>query len=234
MPARDRSSPRRVAARAARARRRRRQAQPNPSAGIVAGHGARSDRRRDRRRHGDRGAAAARDAADGRRQRSRRGALRQPRCPASTSLHVESTGFETIDVPDLNVRRGRQEKREVRLEIGKYVEEVEVTRDKTDEVLNDNFSSALTQEQIDALPDDEEEMAEQLRADGRPRRGAARQRLLGRSSAAEVADRRDPLPLRSLFGGEPRVGLPARRHPHPARATATGATRRASPSATSR
>ena len=59
-------------------------------------------------------------------------------------------------------------------------------------------------------------MAEQLRADGRPRRRAARQRLLGRPAAAEVADRRDPLPLRSVFRREPRGRLPARRHPHPA------------------
>ena len=77
-------------------------------------------------------------------------------------LHVESAGFESVDVPDVNVRRGRQDGSEVRLEIGRFVEEVDVTRDKTDEALNDAFSTALTQEQIDALPDDEEEMAEQL------------------------------------------------------------------------
>ena len=134
-----------------------------------------------------------------RRRRSSRSASRRRRSPTSTSAAA--------------ARRSARSQ----LPIAGYVEEVEVTRDKTDQNITDNFSSALTQDQIDALPDDEEEMAEQLAADGRPRRGAARQRLLGRPPAAEVADRRDPLPLRSLFGREPRGRLPARRHPHPAR-----------------
>ena len=42
----------------------------------------------------------------------------------------------------------------MQLPIAGYVEEVQVTRDKTDQNITDNFSSALSQDQIDALPDD--------------------------------------------------------------------------------
>ena len=72
--------------------------------------------------------------------------------PGKYVVRIESPGFEPADLADVNVRRGRQERKVVRLEIGRFVEEVEVKRDKTDEVLNDAFSSALTQEQIDAAP----------------------------------------------------------------------------------
>jgi hypothetical protein len=48
--------------------------------------------------------------------------------PGKYLVHVESAGFETVDLPDVNVRRGRQERKEIRLEIGRFVEEVEVTR----------------------------------------------------------------------------------------------------------
>jgi hypothetical protein len=135
--------------------------------------------------------------------------------PGKYVLHVESTGFETIDVPDLNVRRGRQEKREVRLEIGKYVEEVEVTRDKTDEVLNDNFSTALTQEQIDALPDDEEEMAEQLANMAGPGavlrvNGFSGGRLPPKSQIAEIRFRFDPYSAENHESGFPRVDIRTR------------------------
>ena len=60
-------------------------------------------------------------------------------------------------------------------------------------------------------------MAEQLQQMAGPGATLRRQRLLGRPPSAEIADRGDPLPLRSLLGRESRVGLPARRHPHAAR-----------------
>ena len=82
--------------------------------------------------------------------------------PGKYVVQVESVGFETLQLTDVNVRRGRQERRDAVLQIAGYLEEVEVTRDRTDQNITDNFSSALTADQIDALPDDEEEMAEQL------------------------------------------------------------------------
>jgi hypothetical protein len=135
--------------------------------------------------------------------------------PGKYLLHVESTGFESIDMPDLNVRRGRQERREIRLEIGKYVEEVEVTRDKTDEVLNDSFSSALTQEQIDALPDDEEEMQQQLEQMAGPGavlrvNGFSGGRLPPKSQIAEIRFRFDPYSAENHESGFPRVDIRTR------------------------
>ena len=102
------------------------------------------------------------------------------------------------------------------LPIAGYVEEVEVTRDKTDQNINDNFSSALTQDQIDALPDDEDEMAEQLEQMAGPGavlrvNGFSGGRLPPKSQIAEIRFRFDP-----VLGREPRSRLPARRHPHPA------------------
>jgi hypothetical protein len=82
--------------------------------------------------------------------------------PGKYVVQIESIGFETKQIADINIRKGRQERREIQLPIAGYVEEVEVTRDKTDQNIADNFSSALSAEQIDALPDDEDEMAEQL------------------------------------------------------------------------
>lgn len=135
--------------------------------------------------------------------------------PGKYVVHVESVGFEPIDQPDVNVRRGRQEKREIRLEIGKYVEEVEVTRDKTDEVLNDSFSTGLTQEQIDALPDDEEEMQQQLEAMAGPGavlrvNGFSGGRLPPKSQIAEIRFRFDPYSAENHESGFPRVDIRTR------------------------
>ncbi len=144
--------------------------------------------------------------------------------PGKYVVQVESIGFETTQITDINVRRGRRESRDVQLPIAGYVEEVEVTRDKTDQNISDNFSSALTPDQIDALPDDEEEMAEQLQQMAGPGavlrvNGFSGGRLPPKSQIAEIRFRFDP-----VLGREPRGRLPARRHPHPARATASGAT----------
>ena len=135
--------------------------------------------------------------------------------PGKYVLHVESVGFESIDIADVNVRRGRQEKREIRLEIGRFVEEVEVTRDKTDEVLNDSFSTALTQEQIDALPDDEEEMQQQLEQMAGPGavlrvNGFSGGRLPPKSQIAEIRFRFDPYSAENHESGFPRVDIRTR------------------------
>jgi hypothetical protein len=135
--------------------------------------------------------------------------------PGKYLVHVESAGFETVDLPDVNVRRGRQERKEIRLEIGRFVEEVEVTRDKTDEALNDSFSTALTQEQIDALPDDEEEMAEQLQQMAGPGatlrvNGFSGGRLPPKSQIAEIRFRFDPYSAENHESGFPRVDIRTR------------------------
>ena len=96
-----------------------------------------------------------------------------------------------------------------------YVEEVEVTRDKTDERLNDSFSTALTQEQIDALPDDEEEMQQQLEQMAGPGavlrvNGFSGGRLPPKSQIAEIRFRFDPYSAEYHEAGFPRVDIRTR------------------------
>ncbi|MEO5822076.1 MAG: carboxypeptidase regulatory-like domain-containing protein [Vicinamibacteraceae bacterium] len=135
--------------------------------------------------------------------------------PGRYVVQVESIGFETTQITDINVRRGRQEKRDVQLPIAGYVEEVEVTRDKTDQNINDNFSSALTADQIDALPDDEDEMAEQLQQMAGPGavlrvNGFSGGRLPPKSQIAEIRFRFDPYSAENHEAGFPRVDIRTR------------------------
>jgi carboxypeptidase family protein/TonB-dependent receptor-like protein len=135
--------------------------------------------------------------------------------PGKYLVQIESVGFETKQLTDVNVRRGRQEKRQVELPIAGYVEEVEVTRDKTDQNLTDNFSSALTPEQIDALPDDEDEMAEQLEQMAGPGavlrvNGFSGGRLPPKSQIAEIRFRFDPYSAENHESGFPRVDIRTR------------------------
>jgi Carboxypeptidase regulatory-like domain/TonB dependent receptor len=135
--------------------------------------------------------------------------------PGRYVVQVESIGFETTQITDVNIRRGRQERREVQLPIAGYVEEVEVTRDRTDQNITDNFSSALTQDQIDALPDDEEEMAEQLANMAGPGavmrvNGFSGGRLPPKSQIAEIRFRFDPYSAENHEAGFPRVDIRTR------------------------
>ena len=135
--------------------------------------------------------------------------------PGKYVVQVESVGFETQQLADVNVRRGRQERRDVQLPIAGYVEEVEVTRDRTDQNLTDNYSSALTQDQIDALPDDEEEMAEQLQQMAGPGavlrvNGFSGGRLPPKSQIAEIRFRFDPYSAENHEAGFPRVDIRTR------------------------
>ncbi len=135
--------------------------------------------------------------------------------PGKYVIQVESIGFETQQLTDINVRRGRRESRDVQLPIAGYVEEVEVTRDKTDQNITDNFSSALTPDQIDALPDDEDEMAEQLQQMAGPGavlrvNGFSGGRLPPKSQIAEIRFRFDPYSAENHEAGFPRVDIRTR------------------------
>ena len=135
--------------------------------------------------------------------------------PGKYVVQIESVGFETKQIADVNVRRGRQERREIQLPIAGYVEEVEVTRDKTDQNITDNFSSALTQDQIDALPDDEDEMASQLEQMAGPGavlrvNGFSGGRLPPKSQIAEIRFRFDPYSAENHEAGFPRVDIRTR------------------------
>ena len=75
---------------------------------------------------------------------------------------VEFTAFTTTDVKDLRVRAGAQTSRNVVMEIAGLAEEIEVLPPDEDSQLLGAFTEQLTAEQLDALPDDPEELAQVL------------------------------------------------------------------------
>jgi len=82
------------------------------------------------------------------------------------TIQVEFPGFETAVVRDVRVRGG-DTRRRVTLQIRKLDQAVTVSRDRQSSALDpagSAFSSVLTREQIDALPDDPDEMEAVLKA----------------------------------------------------------------------
>jgi Carboxypeptidase regulatory-like domain len=82
------------------------------------------------------------------------------------TIEASFPGFETVTVHGIRVRSG-DTRRTVTLPIRKVAEDVTVGRDKRSSALDprgDAFSTVLTREQIDALPDDPDEMAKVLQA----------------------------------------------------------------------
>ena len=83
------------------------------------------------------------------------------------TIEVEFPGFETAVVRDVRVRGGSDARRRVTLQIQRVEEGLTVSRDRQTSALDPKgsaFSSVLTREQIDALPDDPEEMEAVLKA----------------------------------------------------------------------
>jgi hypothetical protein len=82
------------------------------------------------------------------------------------TIEVEFPGFETSIVRDVRVRGG-DVRRRVTLRIQRVEEGLTVSRDRQSSALDPGgsaFSSVLTREQIDALPDDPDEMEAVLKA----------------------------------------------------------------------
>ena len=107
--------------------------------------------------------------------------------PGRYSVQVSFPGFETLVMPDVRVRTG-ENKRDAVLAIQKLDESVSVGRDKAtvaSDPNNDRFSTVLTKAQIDALPDDPDEMEPSSKR-WPARRDAAR----GRSAAASCRPNR--------------------------------------------
>ncbi len=86
--------------------------------------------------------------------------------PGEFVLDVSSAGFNPARVEKVRVRSGAT-KREVTLSIAAMLEEVTVSRDPTvsaSDPRGDAFSTSLTQDQIDQLPDDPDQLEEALMA----------------------------------------------------------------------
>jgi carboxypeptidase family protein len=95
-----------------------------------------------------------------------RGEARLPAlAPGRYTIHVESPGFEPLDVRDVRARAG-DNARTVKLSIAKVSERVDVGRDpreRASDARGDLFAAVLGQADIDELPDDPDEMEQALR-----------------------------------------------------------------------
>jgi hypothetical protein len=86
--------------------------------------------------------------------------------PGRYSIRAEFPGFQAAVVRDVRVRAG-DTRRTVTLQLQKLDEDVTVTRDKQGAAMDPRgsaFSTVLTREQIEALPDDPDEMERVLKA----------------------------------------------------------------------
>ncbi|HVL68058.1 MAG TPA: TonB-dependent receptor [Vicinamibacterales bacterium] len=85
--------------------------------------------------------------------------------PGRYSVDVAFPGFETLIIPDVRVRTG-DNRREAMLAIQKIDESVSVGRDPAtvaSDPNGDRFNTVLSKDQIDALPDDPDEMERVLK-----------------------------------------------------------------------
>ena len=78
--------------------------------------------------------------------------------PGTYIARIESEGFAPLDRPNIVVRGGRRTNITVEVQLAGIEEQVEVAPEQGDEA----FTSALTAEQIEALPDDPTELAQVL------------------------------------------------------------------------
>ena len=91
--------------------------------------------------------------------------------PGRYDVRAEFTGFEPRVIDDLRLRAGGNTRREMKLALAKVTEDVVVGQDPRDRALDargNAFTNLLTREQIEALPDDPDEMEAQLKQMGGP------------------------------------------------------------------
>lgn len=134
--------------------------------------------------------------------------------PGKYTLLIDSPGFDPLEVPEQNVRRGQTNK-EVTLAIAGFVEQLDVTRDKTDERMADTFATGLSKEEIDQLPDDPDEMQavlEQMAGPGASMfvNGFSGGRLPPKSQIQNIRFRFDPYSADNHDAGRPRIDIATR------------------------
>lgn len=89
--------------------------------------------------------------------------------PGRYAIRVEAAGFDTLTLDSVEVRSGNRASRDVTLKIAAFVEDIDVVPADSDRQLADAFTTTLTDDQIAALPEDPDELAEvlaQLAGDG--------------------------------------------------------------------
>ncbi len=86
--------------------------------------------------------------------------------PGRYAVRAEFPGFDPRQIDDLRVRAGNSVRRDMKLTIAKVAQDVQVGQDPRDRALDPRgnaFGNVLTREQIEALPDDPDEMEEALK-----------------------------------------------------------------------
>jgi carboxypeptidase family protein len=86
--------------------------------------------------------------------------------PGRYAVHAEFPGFEPKQFDDLRLRAGANTRREMKLSLAKIAQDVEVGQDPRDRALDSRgnaFGNVLTRAQIEALPDDPDEMEAALK-----------------------------------------------------------------------
>jgi hypothetical protein len=134
--------------------------------------------------------------------------------PGVYAVQVEAEGFETVALPGFAVA-SRRVTRDVEMAIARFEDEVFVSQDDVDRYLADAFSSVLTQEQIDDLPDDPDELQKALEDMAGPGaqisvngfRGGS---LPPKSQIRDIRIRFDPYDAEFHEAGFPRVDITTR------------------------
>jgi hypothetical protein len=91
--------------------------------------------------------------------------------PGRYAIRAEFPGFDPRQLDDVRLRAGSSTRREMKLSLAKMAEDVTVGQDPRDRALDPRgnaFGNVLTREQIDALPDDPDEMEAALKEMGGP------------------------------------------------------------------
>jgi hypothetical protein len=137
-------------------------------------------------------------------------------------VHVEADGFKPRDVDKVALKPGTRNL-EVRLEVEGAVEEVNIKRDEREKITDpkgDAFTTILTQDQIDQMPDDPDEFANLLQQIAGPGgiirvNGFRGGKLPPKSQIREIRIHRNPYAAENHFAGfisidiytKPGVGL---------------------------
>jgi hypothetical protein len=82
--------------------------------------------------------------------------------PGAYAATIEAAGFTPAEVSDISVRSGARASRDVVLQIAGLVEQLDVVPADADRQLLDAFATQLSASQIEALPDDPEELVQVL------------------------------------------------------------------------
>ncbi len=147
--------------------------------------------------------------------------------PGRYAVRAEFPGFEPRQLDDVRVRAGSSTRREMKLNLAKVAEDVTVGQDARERALDargNAFGNVLTREQIEALPDDPDEMEAALKEMGGPGAtirvdGFRGGRLPPKSQIQSIRFRRDLFAAENHGGGMVFVDLITRPGGGPLRGT---------------